>query len=49
MGVLLNIMLTGKHPSKELAGGRLGMVVQKCTMVNPEKRFKNVLHLMEAL
>lgn len=49
MGVLLNIMLTGKHPSKELAGGRLGKVVQKCTMVNPEKRFKNVLHLMEAL
>ena len=49
VGVLLNIMLTGKHPSKELAGGRLGRVVQKCTMVNPEKRFKNVLHLMEAL
>lgn len=49
VGVLLNIMLTGKHPSKELAGGRLGHIIQKCTMVNPKKRYKNVLHLMEAL
>ena len=49
MGVLLNVMLTGRHPSKELAGGRLGRVVQKCTMVNPSKRYKNVLYLMETL
>lgn len=49
LGVLLNIMLTGKHLSKELASGRLGRIVQKCTMVNPEKRYKSVLYLMEAL
>lgn len=49
LGVLLNIMLTGKHPSKELASGRIGRIVQKCTMVNPEKRYKSVLYLMEAL
>ena len=49
LGVLLNIMLTGKHPSKELAIGRLGHIVQKCTMVNPKKRYKSVLYLMEAL
>ena len=49
VGVLLNIMLTGKHPSKELASGKLGHIVQKCTMINPKKRYKNVLHLMEAL
>lgn len=49
LGVLLNIMLTGKHPSKELASGRLGRIVQKCTMVNPEERYKSVLYLMEAL
>ena len=49
LGVLLNIMLTGKHPSRELASGRLGRIVQKCTMVNPEKRYKSVLYLMEAL
>ena len=49
VGVLLNIMLTGKHPSKELANGQLGRIVQKCTMVNPKKRYKNVLYLMETL
>lgn len=49
LGVLLNILLTGKHPSRELAPGHLGRIVQKCTMVNPKKRFKNVLYLMEAL
>lgn len=49
LGVLLNIMLTGKHPSKELANGKSGRIVQKCTMVNPKKRYKNVLYLMEAL
>ena len=49
LGVLLNIMLTGKHPSKELASGRLGRIVQKCTVVNPKKRYQSVLYLMEAL
>ena len=49
LGVLLNIMLTGKHPSKELTHGRWGRVVQKCTMVNPQKRYRSVLSLMEAL
>lgn len=49
VGVPLNIMLTGKHPSRELASGKLGHIVQKCTMVNPEKRYQNVLYLMEAL
>ena len=49
LGVLLNIMLTGEHPSRKLAGGRMGRIVQRCTMVNPEKRYKNILYLMEAL
>ncbi len=49
VGVLLNIMLTGKHPSLQLAHGHLGRVVQRCTMTNPQKRYKSVLHLMESL
>lgn len=49
LGVLLNIMLTGEHPSRKLADRRMGRIVQRCTMVNPEKRYKNILHLMEAL
>lgn len=49
LGVMLNIMLTGKHPSRELAPGRLGRIVQRCTQINPKKRYKSVLYLMEDL
>lgn len=49
LGVLINVMLTGEHPSKKLAEGKLGRVVVRCTQVNPQKRYKNVLRLMEAL
>ena len=49
VGVLINVMLTGEHPSKKLAPGHLGRVVEHCTRVNPAKRYKNVLRLMEAL
>ena len=49
LGVLMNVMLTGEHPSRRLARGRLGRVIQRCTMVNPEKRYPDVMHLMEAL
>mgnify|MGYP000031612807 FL=1 len=49
LGVLMNVMLTGEHPSKRLAGGRMGRVIERCTRVNPEKRYKDVIHLMSAL
>ena len=49
LGILINVMLTGEHPSKCLAEGRLGRIVERCTRVNPQKRYKNVLRLMEAL
>jgi serine/threonine protein kinase len=49
LGVLLNVMLTGEHPSKRLAPGRMGRIVRRCTMVNPDSRYKNALSLMEAL
>ena len=49
LGVLINVMLTGEHPSKKLAGGHMGRVVHRCTQVNPQKRYKDVLHLMEAV
>ena len=47
--VLMNVRLTGEHPSRKLAEGRMGRVIQRCTQVNPAKRYKTVLHLMEAL
>lgn len=49
MEVLINVMLTGRHPSKKLAEGRMGRIVEHCTRVNPEKRYRDILHLMEAL
>lgn len=49
LGVLINVMLTGEHPSKKLAEGHMGRVVQRCTQVNPQKRYKDVLHLMEVV
>ena len=49
LGVLMNVMLTGKHPSTVLAGGRMGRIILRCTMMNPEKRFQTIRHLMNAL
>ena len=49
VGILINVMLTGKHPSKQLAPGHLGRVVARCTQVSPQRRYPNVLRLMEAL
>ena len=48
-GILINVMLTGEHPSKKLAEGRKGRIVTRCTQVNPKKRYQSVLQLMEAL
>ena len=49
VGILINVMLTGEHPSRKLAEGRMGHIVDRCTHVNPQRRYKNVLRLMEAL
>ena len=35
--------------AKKLAEGHMGRVVQRCTQVNPEKRYRSVTHLMEAI
>ena len=49
VGILINVMLTGEHPSRHLVEGRMGRIVDRCTHVNPQRRYKNVLRLMEAL
>ncbi|MCI8910805.1 MAG: protein kinase [Oscillibacter sp.] len=49
LGVLMNVMLTGEHPSKRLAEGHMGRIVERCTRVNPAKRYQSVLRLMEEL
>ena len=49
LGVVLNVMLTGEHPSRRLASGRLGRVVQRCTMMSPRQRYQSVLDLLAEL
>lgn len=50
LGVMLNIMRTGSHPSMgQLAPGELGRIVRRCTMANPGDRYQSVGHLKRAL
>lgn len=48
-GVLLNVMITGKHPSEKLARGKVGRIVRKCTNVSPVGRYQTAKKLMKAL
>lgn len=49
MGVLLNVMLTGKHPSELLARGKASKIVKKCTDISPDNRYQTAKKLIEAL
>ena len=49
LGVLMNVMLTGQHPSVALAKGRLGRIISRCTMMSPQKRYDSVEELMRVL
>ena len=48
-GVLLNVMLTGKHPSECVARGRAGRIVRRCTAVSPDDRYQTAKSLAVAL
>ena len=49
VGVCLNVMITGKHPSEELAKGKAGNIVRKCTNINPNERYQTAKDLQLAL
>ena len=48
-GVMLNVMLTGEHPSVQLVRGRPGRIVNKCTNINPDNRYHSANHLANVL
>ena len=48
-GVLYNVMLTGQHPSATMAPGKAGVIVRKCTAVNPKERYQTAAELWSAL
>ena len=49
LGILLNVMLTGLHPSQQMAKGKAGRIVRKCTMTTPNDRYQSVKKLFHAL
>ena len=49
LGITMNLMLTGAHPSVRLAEGRMGRIISRCTMTQPAKRYQTVRQLMEVL
>ncbi len=48
LGVMLNVMITGIHPSSKMAKGRIGKIVRKCTSLNPDERFQSAEKLAHA-
>lgn len=49
LGVFMNVMLTGELPGKKLYTGYLGDIIQKCTELSPNARYKSVSELSAAL
>ena len=49
MGVLLNVMVTGRHPSQTLVEGSLRPVVERCIAVNVDRRYPSAQALAQAL
>mgnify|MGYP002623639346 CR=1 FL=1 len=49
LGVMLNEMVLGEHPSVRIPDGRLGKIVEKCTHTQMSKRYQNVGQLKKDL
>ena len=49
LGILMNVMLTGEYPSKFFYKGRLAKIIEKCTQLDPNKRYQNIAELKNDL
>lgn len=49
VGVLMNVMLTGEHPSKKLYKGKLTKIIEKCIQLDPKKRYNSADELKKSL
>lgn len=49
LGVMLNVMLTGEHPTRKLCPGKLGRVIEKCIQVRPDRRYQAAAQLRAEL
>ena len=49
LGVLMNVMLTGEHPSKKLYKGQMTKIIEKCIQLDPQKRYTTAAELKKSL
>lgn len=49
LGILMNVMLTGNHPSKQLYQGNLTKIIEKCINTDPNQRYNNTTELHSVL
>lgn len=49
LGVLLNVLTTGKHIKEKLNEGSLKSIIEKCTNISPDNRYSSVKELKIAL
>ena len=49
VGVLMNVMLTGEHPSQKIYKGKLSKIIEKCIQIDPKKRYRNAEELKKSL
>lgn len=49
LGILINVLLTGKHPKEEKTLGKLSSIIEKCTYIAAEKRYDSVENLRNEL
>lgn len=49
IGILLNILMTGHHPSQIICRGGLGRIIRHCICINTSERYPSVQQLKNAL
>jgi len=49
LGILMNVMLTGEYPAKLFYQGRVAKIIEKCTQLDPNKRYQNIEELKSEL
>ena len=49
LGVMLNVLITGKFPSETTAGGNMRKIIRRCTQMDKTRRDKDIRQLLRAL
>lgn len=49
VGVLMNVLLCGEHPTVRMAEGALAPIIRRCLAVNPQERYASAEELSDAI